>query len=508
MTQSLACSDLTDSARRTLLEQLAQIVSDADVQEPARTFVPLPFHAKALRDQYTVLRGEKGTGKTALFRFVTWIQQQKSGPRSVTEMFPGAELASNSRWIDAFSEFGLTHPSVMAMDQFGESASVEALRLFWSAYLVVRFAAIDGSGSGALDLSSLSASAASDPQQLVAWAKERSAALTNWLDGMERRLSEQGQTVYFAYDHLDRIGLGNPKTRSKYAGALLGLWMSLSDRYRRLRAKIFIREDLFAEGRSAVTDVTKLHNRSIQFQWDDESLYRVLVRHMAAQGPELRAWLESALQPAKPERTVPFQLALFESSVLSEPERELLGYMPPYPFLPLQQKQLIDCLAGEDIGRGATKGPTWKWIPSRIHDAKGQRAPRPLLNLIRFAAEHAKESQSATGRRLLCTEDLLAALSPTSKQRIDELKSEYRYVWRLEHLRGTTMRLSKPAFVQKLSLPWPDQEDGMGSQGERVYDELVRLGVLQAFQDGSVDVPDLYRYGLEIKRVGRPKTAR
>jgi len=500
VTDSAPHKDLTDSERRTLLDQLAQIVSDADAQEPARTFVPLPFHTRALRDQYTVLRGEKGTGKTALFRFLTWIQQ-RSGAHAVQALFPEAELSAHSLWIDAFSEFGTTHPSVMAMDQFGESASLETLRLFWSAYLVVRCAESHSS----LDLSSLSDSARRDPQQLVTWAKERAAALTQGLDGIEQRLLTQGQTVYFAYDHLDRIGLGNPKTRSKYAGALLGLWMSLSDRYRRLRAKIFIREDLFAEGRAAVTDVTKLHNRSTQFQWDDESLYRVLVRHMAAQGPELRAWLEAALQPAKPERRVPFQLTLFESSVLSQPERELLGYMPPSPFLPPLQKQLVDSLAGEEIGRGSTKGPTWKWIPSRIQDAKAQKAPRPLLNLIRFAAQHAKESQSASGNRLLCAEDLNAALSPTSLQRIEELRSEYRYVWRLEHLRKITMRLPKDDFVQKLSRPWPDQEDGMGSQGERVYEELVRLGVVQPFHDGSVDVPDLYRYGLEIKRVGRPK---
>lgn len=503
MTDSAQYKDLTDSDRRMLLEQLGQIVSDADAQEPARTFVPLPFHTSALRDQYTVLRGEKGTGKTALFRFLTWIQQQ-SGPHAVKAIFPDAELATDSHWIDAFSEFGTTHPSVMAMDQFGESASLEALRLFWSAYLVVRFSERNLADS-VFDLSLLSDSARSDPRQLVAWAKERAAALTSWLDGIERRLSAQGRTVYFAYDHLDRIGLGTPKTRSKYAGALLGLWMSLSDRYRRLRAKIFIREDLFTEGRSAVTDVTKLHNRSIQFQWDDESLYRVLVRHMAAQGKELRDWLEAALQPAKPERPAPLQLTLFDSSTLSQPVRELIGYMPPYPFLPQQQKQLVDSLAGEEIGRGATRGLTWKWIPSRIQDAKGQKAPRPLLNLIRFAAQHAKQSQSGTGCRLLCADDLLAALSPTSEQRIEELKSEYRYVWRLEHLRTETMRLPKDEFVRKLSKPWPDQEDGMGSQGERVYDELVRLGVLQPFHDGSVDVPDLYRYGLEIKRVGRPR---
>lgn len=63
MTQPPSARDLTDSERRILLDQLAQIVSDADVQAPARTFVPLPFHANALRDQYTVLRGEKARGR-------------------------------------------------------------------------------------------------------------------------------------------------------------------------------------------------------------------------------------------------------------------------------------------------------------------------------------------------------------------------------------------------------------------------------------------------------------
>ena len=96
----------------------------------------------------------------------------------------------------------------------------------------------------------------------------------------------------------------------------------------------------------------------------------------------------------------------------------------------------------------------------------------------------------------------MAALPVMTK---DEIRANYDALI-ADDLRGTTMRLPKKEFVQRLSLPWPDQEDGMGSQGERVYEELVRLGVLQSFQDGSVDVPDLYRYALEIKRVGRPKT--
>ncbi|MEI7835486.1 MAG: hypothetical protein WCK05_03645 [Planctomycetota bacterium] len=48
----------------------------------------------------------------------------------------------------------------------------------------------------------------------------------------------------------------------------------------------------------------------------------------------------------------------------------------------------------------------------------------------------------------------------------------------------------------------PDPGDGFGDDGERAFTELERLGVLRVRPDGRVDVPDLYRYGYEIKRKG------
>jgi hypothetical protein len=198
--------------------------------------------------------------------------------------------------------------------------------------------------------------------------------------------------------------------------------MSLADRYRRLRAKIFIREDLFAEAKATIDDATKLASRSTQLRWDDESLYRVLIRHMAAQGEQLRAWLQLSFQPMAGDVHRGVQLSLFEPpAVLPEPVRKKLGYLPPYPLLPDQQAQLVNRLAGTHIGRGNSKGPTWKWIPLRIQDARGAKAPRPLLNLIRYAAIQARENQSAPDDQLLTAGDLFAALKPTSTSRIEEL---------------------------------------------------------------------------------------
>lgn len=52
----------------------------------------------------------------------------------------------------------------------------------------------------------------------------------------------------------------------RYAAALFGLWVSLTDRYQRLRAKIFVQDDLLDRAQALVTDVTKLKGRSVKIR--------------------------------------------------------------------------------------------------------------------------------------------------------------------------------------------------------------------------------------------------
>lgn len=184
-----------------------------------------------LRDQCMIIRYEKGVGSTML------------------RTQPGAALGV--QWLDAFSDATM-HPSATAMDQFGATADFEDLRLFWAGYLAIRV----------LDLSN--AYARNDPRQLVEWAKERIPELFGRLDALDRRLSDHGKTLYLAYDHLDRIG--SPEVRVRYAAALFGLWVSLTDRYQRLRAKIFVQDDLLDRAQALVTDVTKLKGRSVKIR--------------------------------------------------------------------------------------------------------------------------------------------------------------------------------------------------------------------------------------------------
>ena len=82
----------------------------------------------------------------------------------------------------------------------------------------------------------------------------------------------------------------------------------------------------------------------------------------------------------------------------------------------------------------------------------------------------------------------------------DELREEHPVVTRLEHLRGQTVMLERRMVEQLLARP-AAHEDGFGD-GSLVVEELIRLGVLSVRTDGRVDVPDIYRYGFQIKRKG------
>jgi hypothetical protein len=97
---------------------------------------------------------------------------------------------------------------------------------------------------------------------------------------------------------------------------------------------------------------------------------------------------------------------------------------------------------------------------------------------------------------------LVAALQRTSRDRVSELREEYRFVGRLENLRGETMLMSRTQVVARLSRSSETEDDGFGADGESVFRELRRIGVLEIRDHGRVDVPDIYRYGYGIKRRG------
>jgi hypothetical protein len=468
----------TEERRRLLgeLETLAHREGEL-VPDPVRVFLPLPSHQLALRPEIVVIRGGRGAGKSALFGLLGRFEST-----SKLRGFFGDDRIPEATWLEAFAQ-SAKHPQESVLDGFAKAgADEQALRAFWMAHLLLRVLAEEGDlGTAPADLTLAWTQHPGQPEAWVPLAQRRLGEVASALDGVERALEAKGALLFARYDHLDRIGSFDPDVRRKYVSALLALWLSYSNRYKRLRAKIFLRNDLLDAGELGFPDASKLRPRSTSLDWDAESLYRAAVRHMTAV-PGLLAWLRDV-------------------KGLDLEDREEWGLMPG-PMPDRIQKAVADRLAGELMGTGARKGYTFRWIINHLKDAEGRVVPRSFLTLLGEAAKLARVKPLGAGKRLLKPQNLVEALAATSEARVGEIKEEYKLVARLENLRGKRLLLPRETVVAHVGRPTAGEPPGLPTDGEPVFEELRRLGVVSLRSDKRVDVPDIYRSGFGILRKG------
>lgn len=475
---------LQDAERNALLDQLALLASDADAtSDDLRTFLPLRGYTQAIHPRTILVRGERGAGKSALFKFLRALKNEQIPVRSVFRDLPEGEIL----WVEGFSENARGHPSPPELDQLGGQATDEDLRTFWIAHLSGRLSR-ETHYAGALPepFGRLCAESPTSPAHWLDAAKGELSPIIRWLDDVDAKAAAAGETVSVTYDHLDKLGQYDAGIRERWVSTLLATWLTFSNRYSNLRAKVFLREDLYARAKRT-PDASKLEARSVQLRWSREDLYRVFLRHLST-SDDLRALLASWVEP------IPFS------------RDPVLGWLPPEALPeegPISQQSLCAEMVGLVMGAGTKKGYTHRWIPNHIQDAKGAIVPRSIINLFAFAAAGARDrGPKAAERRLVTPQELYAGLENTSFHRVEELKEEHYVVDRLEGLRGLTVMTERKTIVARLSEAIGKNRDGFGDDGERALEELVQLGVLRIRDDGRIDVPDLYRYGYGIKRKG------
>lgn len=470
----MAGKSLDDEQRRALLDELSRIPVDADADDDVvRTFLPNPIYERALDQRVFVVRGERGAGKTALFKLIHAASTKKI---PLADLIAGAPQGTR---IEGFSETGTIHPPSDVVETFATTATAEALRAFWLGHLAARLHAEVYSGTALPK--AFGGAYAGHVTDLGRWVPAAQAALPElyaWLDGLER---DAKATCFVIYDHLDRIAANQSEVRRKLATALLGLWLSLSQRYDHLRGKILLREDLFQAALTSFADATKLEARSVRIEWNAGKLYALLVRRMAT-FDKLRDWLVNVAEVA-----------------LSKQKH--LGHVPKPEFDEDEQSRFASKLVGQYMGAGPTKGVSYKWLISHLQDANLRVTPRSILELIRGAAETAlQRGPKAPYRRLLDPTELQSSLEKASKRRVDELREDYPIVGSLESLRDETLFLSKKevlAALRGFSKNAPSRLDPNDA-----FDELLRIGVLSDRGNDRIDVPDIIRYEFGIKRKG------
>lgn len=278
---------------------------------------------------------------------------------------------------------------------------------------------------------------------------------------LNRVLDEVGYSVWVVLDRLDEAFQGFPAAEVPALRALLRTYLDLSE-FDRLTVKLFVRKDLFRriiEG--GFVNLTHVNARKIEIVWDDDDLLDLLCRRFRGNAEFIRA------------------LDVSEGATNME---------------------LFNAVFPEQVDQGSRRPTTWNWMLARTRDGNGIVPPRNLIDLVKKA----QEAQLRTEQRRAGTEftpgspggviqsdAIKRGLAALSKERVEDtlLAEAGDYAQLIDRFRDGRAEHNEQSLAQTLGVD--EAKARMQAQ------PLVDIGFLE--QTGETfKVPMLYRGGLGI----------
>ncbi|MEK7704495.1 MAG: hypothetical protein AAB426_06005 [Myxococcota bacterium] len=482
-------------AARKALASIPVLAAHETLDPPQlnRVYVP-ERHAKALHLDASVVVGMRGAGKS----WWTAVLASDEHRRFVADQIQGSALGG----VVARVGFGLDDtqaefPNPETLASLVETG-IDASAVWLAVVLRHALRAVDRP----VPFES------SDWRGAVGWVIAHRNEANDLLTACDNELVSRNRVLLVLFDAFDRLANDWGMVRSLTTGALQ-LTLRLRSR-RSIRAKLFIRPDL--EEDDAVwrfADSSKLRHSKVLLEWSSSDLYSLVLMHLGNTpefGQELRDETRSRFG-------------------VDWDERDNV-YLPPFAISrsAKHQRQLIELLADDTMGGGSRRGFTYTWVPLHLADAKGRVSPRSYLLAFKSAAEDAAERYD--GHALaLHHRAIQQGVVKASEVRVAEITEDYPWVRPLlEAARGTVV----PIETAELSRQWtPDclgrMKDAVGSKlpprrftndpfrsgsADALIDDLVELAVLYRTRDGRLNMPDIFRVGVGIRRKGGVKPLR
>lgn len=483
-----------EPTRETILSALPEEQSVHD-QPPEPRFLYLPHrHARALDLDCPLVVGGRGVGKTAWFlalqspphlnllaRTLSRLRLRGTVPTSATVVTPG--FRPGGRVQD--------HPD---KDTLGAllAQSVEP-RLIWKTVIAWQTWG-QRSDSPIVGLSTWG--------QRSAWVRENPEGAAGQLERYADGLREAGRRHVVVFDALDRCADEWGSLRRLLKGLLQTLLDLRSSAT--IRGKAFVRPDLLAAPDVlSFPDASKLMNAKVELLWDVADLYSLLWQHLgnAEEMSGGRRFREAC------EARVPDAWTAEEDGVytLSEALRAREG----------AQRDLFHAIAGPWMGLDHRRGFPYTWLPNHLGDAHGQVSPRSFLRAVRTAAEDTQEHRGGHGYALHY-ESIKRGVQEASKIRVQEISEDFPWVQevmaplgglvvpcRLIEIEQAWSRSKVLARLSKLTGELVPRQMEEGLPGLRR--DLLELGLFSELEDGRINVPDVYRVGFGLGRMGGVK---
>lgn len=493
-------SRLTKDGQKQLLNQLAHLGSGQAETEDRNLFVcrfhPFAEHVKAFDPDVVLVLGDRGTGKSELFNAV--FQHQLIG--ALARHAPGSRLpppeANRTVWVQAYP-VRKDFPDALGLQRClgTDDTPATALKL-WFAYLV-RILAPHLDQRAQRELADVLRPPGGSPGEVLRAFEAAQDAPLLALDRLDEKLGQEDRWIFAGYDELDTVGGFEWQAMVLAIRGLIAFWAGYSRRWRRLRAKIFLRTDLYRRHAGVGgADLAKLAANRAELTWSDRNLLTMLVKRIANTSGELLAYCRGGRARIRFERP-------------PDPE---LGYIPDLREAE-DARPLIHRMVGPFMGPDSRKGRTERWILDHIRDDRGHAPPRALVRLFESAARKERDKPRARPPRLLHPISLRQALDDVSHDHVEQaINNEWPWFHGVrQRTRESLVPWDRREIEERLQWDW----DQSWSQGQTIrppvatpgelVEYLLELGVFQERRDGRINVTDIYLFGLHLRRKGGVK---
>lgn len=476
---------------KKLLTQLNLGTSVAEFDEDLENyFVETNVFREFIKDRVDIVAGDKGTGKTAIYRFINKKQNDIPELENVTvvpafnpqgspifKKLADSEILDEQQYSLLWKTYilalvgnslieidplqvgskldkmlhglGLKTPSVTPKGAFAKILGLRPNFLRWKS-AEMQLSLTEAGLPSITPKVEFDTSGKSGIEPEVEISAEDAFAV------LDNAISESDTRIWVTFDRLDEAFHGRPEIEVLALRALLRTYLDLTE-FENLKLKLFLRRDLFRRiTGGGFVNLTHVNAKKIEIIWDEEDLLSLLTRRI----------------------------------------RENKEFVAGIDGQNLTDKELFDRIFPDQVDYGLRKPKTWVWMMRRVRDGNDVKPPRNLIDLIKYTREaqlrkEDREARETEGNILMEPDSLRRGLSQLSEGRVNDtlLAEAGAFSPDINLFRDGKAEHSLDTLATIFSVPQ--------SMAKSRIKPLVELGFLEEIK-GTYKIPTLYREGLGI----------